>query len=419
MQLNNILKINWNKEATRIKVTNEEFNKIYQELKSKRTEVKLSDKRSKFNKNTFALYSDKSRKNLLRLYLFDDGYKCYVTNTYDDTKNTREANVGTTAFGLLSNKFKELNNISMNKAFGATAEEFKRCVPKQFCYYNKLFFNKEILYSSIDACSQYPANICGLLPDANTAIVVQGTVEPTEEYRFAFYLNSGHCAEYQVFDTHEWIYEDERFWKSLFRMNPRTEDWLLRPDLTDEKDITVLMKASQFELTDAMTYFYNQKEQVSDHESQEYLNAKLVMNAAIGCMHLRNYSRNKYAHLVAICLGRANQKILNMTKKIGLENIAQIVVDGILYRGKSFGVSKRQFGAFYQEFTKKRGLITNYNKFIVMENDTIYKYKQGNCNKTISGNDIKEEDIKSLYDQNDWILVDPLKEIRNYGKKEK
>ena len=63
--------------------------------------------------------------------------------------------------------------------------------------------------------------------------------------------------------------------------------------------------------------------------------------------------------------------------------------------------------------------MTNYNKFIIMKDDKVIKFKQGNCNKTIQGNDIDEKDIKSIYDQNDWVLVDPLKELRNYGKEEK
>ena len=325
--LEKLLTINWTKEVIREKVTNDRFLEIYNNLKKNRKEVKLSNNRLDFTKDTYALYRRKTNQDILMIYLLENNkYKCYLTNTYDDNKNKRDIYIGPRAYSLLSSKFKELNNVTMNQAFGATQEEFKRCIPKQLCYFNKKFLNKEILYSSIDACSQYPASICGKLPDARTAVVKEGTIAPTADFPFAFYINSGHCAEYKVFDTHDWINEDQRLWQYLFRMR-KTESWTLKQELTDDKDITILMKPSKYELTDVMTYFYNLKEQVSDHESEEYKNAKLVMNAAIGMMHQKKYSTNKYAHLVAICLGRANQKILDTARKIGLNSIAQIVVE--------------------------------------------------------------------------------------------
>lgn len=406
--------IDWKNEAKHQIVTNTELANIYAKLKSTRTQIDFSNKTLDFTTKTFALYRNKNKTDILGIfYLNKPGeYLHFSTNTFDDKKNSNEVS-GSKAFRLLSSKFNALNGVSLNQAFGSVSEEIKRCIPKQFTYFNEQFLNKKLLYSSIDACSQYPANMRGLLPDAKTAVIKEGTVEPDEEYRFAFYVNSGHCAEYNVFDTHNWINAPMELWGSLFRMR-RNEKWPLQQNLSGDKDITILMKASNYELTEALEYFYKLKESIKDHDSEDYLNAKLVMNAAIGSMHLKNYTRNKFAHLVAICLGRANQKLLDMALRISIKDIAQIVVDGILYRGPAFGVTERVFGAFNQEFVNCEGLITNYNKFIVMKDNKVVKFKQGNCNKTIAGKDIREEDIKTLEDQRDWVLVDDLMEIRHY-----
>ena len=406
--------IDWKTEAKHFKVNNAELAEIYEKLKKTRSQVSFSSKTLDFTTKTFALYRNKNKTDILGIYYLEKPgvYFHYSTNTFDDDKNNPEVS-GAKAYSLLAHKFLDLNGVSLNKAFGSVSEDIKRCIPKQFIYFNKQFVNKKLLYSSIDACSQYPANMRGLLPDAKTAVIQQGSVQPNEEYRFAFYVNSGHCAEYGVFDTHDWINMPSELWGSLFRMR-KNDKWPLQQDLSGDKDVTVLMKASKYELTEALEYFYKLKESITDHESEDYLNAKLVMNAAIGSMHLKNYNRNKYAHLVAICLGRANQKLLDMALRISVKDIAQIVVDGILYRGPAFGVTERQFGAFNQEFVNCEGLITNYNKFIIMKDNKVVKFRQGNCNKTIAGKDIKEEDIKTLEDQRDWVLIDDLQEIRHY-----
>ena len=408
--------IDWKTEAIHKRVDNTELAEIYNQLKSKRKQIDFSNRTLDFTTKTFALYRNKNKNDILGIYYLEKPgkYVHYSTNTFDDRKNDTKL-TGSKAYSLLSGKFIELTGVTLNKAFGSSTEDFKRCIPKQLVYFNKKYLNKKLLYSSIDACSQYPANLRGVLPDARTAVVKQGTVKPDKEYRFAFYINSGHCAEYNVFDTHNWIYAPTELWNSLFRMR-RNENWILQQDKAGDNDVTILMKASKYELTDVLNYYFNQKEQILDHESEEYLNAKLVMNAAIGAMHLQNYNRNKYAHLVAICLGRANQKLLDMALKIGVSQIAQIVVDGILYTGPAYGVTERQFGSFNQEFTNCEGLVSNYNKFIVMKDNKVVKFKQGNCNKTITGKDIKKEDIKKLEDQYDWILVDDLMEIRDYEK---
>lgn len=349
-----------------------------------------------------------------------------TTNGLDNSKNIPDKdgnyNKGSNAIKLVSDYFKKTTGSTFKKAFSTVEEDFKRCIPKQLSYFNKIYFDTEMRASSIDGCSQYPANMCGRLPDAHTAKKVKGTVAPTEEYPFAFYIKSGHIAEYNNFDTHDWLIDNLKLLKILFRITPfvvknkqRINNWPIRL-IEDDEDETILMKASKYELTNTYQHFYNIKE-TYDHDSEEYDEAKMVMNASIGQFHKVDYAEYKYAHLVAVAIARANNKMLEKVKVIGLENIIQICVDGILYVGDELGVNQKQLGVFKQEFTNCRMKISNYNKYIVLYNDgTIAKFKRGNCNKTVDGKDITEDEVKDLDSQYNWISVDPLKEIReNYG----
>ena len=76
-------------------------------------------------------------------------------------------------------------------------------------------------------------------------------MQPTEEYPFAFYA-SGHCAEYGVFDTHEWL--GSPLFPYLFRLDQR-EDYAFNP-LSDEEELTILMKASDYTMDSVWNYFY-------------------------------------------------------------------------------------------------------------------------------------------------------------------
>ena len=53
------------------------------------------------------------------------------------------------------------------------------------------------------------------------------------------------------------------------------------------------MKASKYELTDVYNYFYNIK-QTYEQDTEEYNDAKLVMNASIGKFNQKKYSNYKY-----------------------------------------------------------------------------------------------------------------------------
>ena len=253
--------INWRREANIVNVSNDVMNSLLAEIRHEKIKLdNLTVRKDFMSKNGYYV---RRKGNYLYVYVKeDDSYKIYTTNTYDNTKNEGDVKtVGKAAMIALHNKFKSIHGCEFKKAFGYVDEEFKRCIPKQFAYRKKddtgkIFTN----VSSVDGCSQYPSNLMGLLPDAHTAKEVKGVAFPDEEYPFAFYIKSGHCAQYGVFNTRSWM--DSGFGEELFRLNQK-DKWCWRPVKFDE-EITILMKASKYNFNEEMQYFYARRKEDPD-----------------------------------------------------------------------------------------------------------------------------------------------------------
>lgn len=391
----------WSKESKLIHLSQQELADKAHELDGKGYhKIPYTCRRESFlerNKN----YAVRRKGDYLNLYVREGGqYTVYSTNWFDSGKLGNE---GRRAVKLVSDMFETLTGTSMKKAFDTVGEEFKRCVPKQFYYTNPRYLNRELTMSSIDASSHYPSCICGRMPDAHTAKISQGTVKPNEEYPFAFYLKSGHCAEYGVFDTHDWMGHPQ-FALCLFKPE---QNLSIEPD----DDVTVLMQPSTEELTGVYEHFYEIK-QSYPQESPEYRDSKIVLNASIGYMHKQRYDSYRYAHLVAIALGRANQRMLDKADEIGAQYVTHLCVDGMIYLGcRERGTYKRSLGEFHQEFTGCLTKISSMNRYIAMKDGKVVKFAHGGVNRYEDGREITKENVKSLDDQYRWVKIDPLQEI--------
>lgn len=372
--------IYWAKEAIRETVSQEDMKNIIKDISCHRKPVNDKTLRSAFTNDTYKI---DQHGDYYSLYFYSNGnYYIISSNAKDNSKNLNK-NREIRADQLFNKKFTELNGISLRKAFGFMNSTLKRCIPKQFYYLNKAFVNKEFIGSSIDASSQYPSGCLGRLPDAHTAILMKGKIKPNEEYPFAFYA-SGHCAEYNVFDTHDWLLS--KYVYNLFRFDDK-EEWPFRP-LKDNEEETILMKPSKYTMDSTWNYFYNIK-QSYNHNSPDYNTAKLIMNKTIGCWHRKDKDKKSFmtyedhgsyqlAHIVAIAIGRGNQKILNKVKEIGEVRVGHICVDGIIYAGSDIqGISESKLGIFAQEFTGAKIKIKDINVYAAEIYDTPIKFKHG------------------------------------------
>jgi hypothetical protein len=390
-----IWKINWNAEAKTVLLNAEDMIEKLETLKKTRKCIEKDKKYPLYKRETFDTntYQVIVHGDYVNVYLYEkDGYKIYTNNMKDQTKNTEnyQTAVKLRPDLLFDDKFKELNGISLRKAFGFVDAVFKACIPKQFYYLNERYVSSErkikrVKASSIDASSQYPSGCLGILPDAHTGVKVDHYVEPTEEYPFAFY-SDGHCAEYGRFNTRTWLFSP--FGANLFRFDQTHKYCLL--DLPDDKIETVLMKPSKYTMDSTWEYFYNRKKNC-EKGTPEYDEAKGVMNKTIGMWHRKdrdekangydynNHGSFRLAHIVAIAIARGNQKILDKIENdIGADYVLHVCVDGIIYKGGyKQGIDETKFGQFAQEFIDCDFVMTDYNNYIATKNGKCVKFKHG------------------------------------------
>ena len=402
--------INWNTEAIRKGLKNDEMVALYKNVLATRDLAQTKTNRADYDDELH--YNIEVVGDYCRLYMKKDGkYYVFYNNMCDDNKNT-DKKVGY-ADKIFQKKFKELNGVGLQAAFGYVDKDVKRCIPKQFSFCNPRYKDKLVRASSIDASSQYPSGCLGTLPDKHTAVYFDHYVEPNEEYPFAFY-SSGHVAIYNELDTHEWL--DSPFRNELFRFGNDKYDLHILPK---EQEETYLCKASPYTMDSTWQYFYNIKEAATNEE--EYEQAKLVMNKAIGCWHKKDIDKKvaftyddkgsfQLAHIVAVAIARGNQKILNKIKEISpsfpLYSIIHICVDGIIYAGdKIFGQEQSELGKFKQEFS---------NATFLMRGTNIYCARTTHCVKfRHAGYDLL--DNKEIDETRDF----EFKDLYNLGCKER
>lgn len=391
--------IDWRNEAEYITVSQDEIKQLLKDLAINRIQTDSKCLRSEFTENTYGVLI---KGDYISIFMKDhDKYLVISSNAVDRNKN--EKKLAFRPDREFDSKFKEFNGLSLRKAFGFVDKTIKRCIPKQFYY--KTDSTREFGHvSCIDASSQYPSGCLGKLPDSHTAVFYKGTIQPTAEYPFAFYA-SGHMAIYNELDTHTWVYS--KFAENLFRLRINQDDYpLIICEPAD--DYTILMKASDYTMNDTWNYFYNLKK-ACKKDSDEYLLAKLVMNACIGCWHRKDKEKKaaftyddhgsyQLAHIVAVAIARGNQKILNKVDEIGYKRILHICVDGIIYKGTDkFGIDESKFGEFAQEFTDCKFRVLDYNVYAAEKNGEPVKFKHGGFD-LIHGHEIDESIKYSIKD---------------------
>lgn len=400
--------INWRSEGILTNLKNEDFKNKLEELRS------LGGKPTATATNRLEFVNHNYNLDLKGSYRYlytreNNKYIIYTTNIHDDSKNTGMINhSGRTSITNLQKEFKNKYGCTFRKAYGYTPEDYKRCIPKSFIYLNLKCVGMVMpRVSAIDGCSQYPSSLCGDLPDAHDCQFYTGTVKPTAEYPFAFYLNSGHIAQYRAFDTHTWIHN--KFYRFLFNFDNFNDK--IKP----EDDQTVLMAKSPFKFDELMEHYYEQRKTNPE--------AKMILNSTIGYFHTTNYKEFQLAHLAAITIARSNQRMLNMIDKIGINRIICVVVDGIMYTGiQQFGLDQKKFGTFHQEYLGCKAYIRGMNAYVVMDGDKVIKVRHGAYNKNKDGTPIVEENVKGFEDANNWIKQDYFEEMRKekvHGKEVK
>lgn len=400
----------------RMQVTFAELDKKIEEFKKQGLhEIEKNSSLSAWASGAFSIDNSKMRAEndgLKTLYVYtpENGFAIYWACKTTTTKvKAQQLHVGS----LIKAKFQEIEGKRMRDIFGTvSSDDYRRLIPKPVYYIDKRFtFMNVSKVKVIDVTSMYPWASMGDMPTIKGAKTLNGCVAPSSDFPFAFYLKSGHVAEYKRFDTHD--YEDfKKIPKNLAQfllVETSTSGHLIQKykSIPDSDEITVLMPKAKKQLTNTFLYFYDLKNAAAK-DSDDYNLAKFVMNAGIGCLH-RNPAKHglnempDYYHIAAIIKGRANAKIIETYKQI-LDNgnlPLQIIVDSVIYiegNADNLGIKDKKLGEFKIEYSnvnyRSNGLLNRYVLFD--KNDNLLKI-------TLSGYENGIEKIKRPEDIDEYV----------------
>lgn len=374
------------------RVSYERLGELLDEAESKGNKVPEESSKSKWSDWSKADYNYKFARqgDYFTLYTTKkDEYgffipAAYTASRYGDKKPENAAFSGWQAGSILKEKFKEINGVSLKVAYGTCpASQYRRFTPRTPYYLYQGLKNKALHgVSAGDYSSQYPANACGILPDFHRTSREKGRALPSKDYPFAFYLKSGHVAEYNKFDTHEWT-KLPGYLKETFTLDKNKKPCY--NEVKDEDEVTLLMRASDYRMDDVFSYFYDLKKS-GDPE------AKAVMNMGIGTLHKkpensRENDTNDYYHVCAVILCRAGQKIIDKCLEINRSGrpVVMIVVDSVTWcGGGDFCDKEKELGAFNEEY--RDGVLYSTDKI----NNYVVKTEGGEIIKECAAGNHKE-----------------------------
>ena len=373
--------INHAKEAKKIKVKHKDFEEVLKDIIANNyQQIKLTTVRKNIKDKTFSCCCRSNKILSLMIYETPTEIINYTTQL-KDSKNIEKKN----PMSIIKPDFLARTGKKFKDVFGAVEQSFKICVPQPL-YYKAPQYPDYTAIKNIsieDFSSHYPAAAIGLLPDANTMIKVDNYVKPNEVYQFAFYPETGHIAIYNEFDTHNYIKNQQTFGAL------ETTDRLYKTDYLGRETYTILMKPASERIVELQKY-YDIKNSY-DKDTEEYDKAKLVLNQFIGMFEMNyrsGYQSEPYAHLAAVIKWRANIKMFNLINKIGLRNVIQVIVDGIIHSGPAVGTKEKKLGNLICEETKATLIQRGISQYIVFGQEKTIKKHQG-LDLNLESDDIK------------------------------
>jgi hypothetical protein len=336
----------WQKECPIKKVEHSQWNAIVKSMNLQKENTGAWTPTKNWFRNSWQVIE---RGNFLQLYHLDENLQQHRYGTYlDPNKNTEDADQvsGRQSYSEINTLFKQSNKIKITEAFGTLPKSWN--IERQCCksctnivWHNEEYAENVFGYGcyKADISSAFPYNALGKLPDANTRLVVDEIVEPTNEYEFAFYDN-GDVAIYDELDTKDEHYHNHILCRSKWSQKPTK---------------TVLMKRSSYVLDEPLKIMYAKKENTK-LEQRGYWKSCLV--SLIGFMYSTNSdTKNADAfmpHIAAVILARYVKQIVGIYDTITNEEngiVLQVLTDSILWHGipSMTATDKKTLGAFVYE----------------------------------------------------------------------
>lgn len=327
-------------------------------------------------------------------------YQLQRTDT--DNGNYLGQHIGSSSIQIVNDKFKERTGESIRKAFGIVnpEEDFKGFQYSPIIWTDKKWLGMTMnnIYKA-DISSAYPYNLSKSLPDAHTAIRVPGRVKPTSEYPFAFYINSNQLAIYNEFDTAD--YKDHFLNNAFNNFDQWADDYTNRLHYQEtDKELTILMKASQYNLKPEMEELYAGKA-LDD-------SCKQTMVAFIGALSSLNpmcNNHNTMRHISSIVYARHIIRMMKLYDQIQSQGgiIVSIATDSIIWVSKKdikVYDEVKYLGSFYLEYKNARARIARQGVYAIECNGKLMLVKRQGC--SAAGIVKRLEDVDKLLYQPQW-----------------
>ena len=336
--------------------------------------------------------------------LYATFYKTYeaVRFYFSSTKDQNVTVSGRNSRTTLNNMFKERTGVSMRIAFG-TVDNIGTFGGFQYApiiWTDKSFLHKQLnkVYKA-DVCSAYAYEASKTMPDAHTAVTVDGRVAPSEEYPFAYYIGSNQLAIYGEFDTHDWTghFLNNNF-NSFETWHRNNKEYSNRLHYIEGEEQTILMKASKYTLAPEFETLYNGRK-----DNPEY---KSIMVSAIGNISSPRSTINgntPMRHLTSVIYARHMVRMMRLYDRITElgGTVLSIATDAIMWTCKydlPVYHTEKKLGNFYLEYYNCRARIARQGIYALEKDGSIYLVKhQGYTAETLNALKIRKlQDIDKL-----------------------
>lgn len=285
-------------------------------------------------------------------------FRYCISQSYDEEFGALDAWIE------FKDKVNKCLGVSFDKMFGGLPREYHQyryCVPSPINWATSslTMYSGSVSGECVkaDICSAYGSEASKTLPNCRLHLgkVVNGTVEPTEDFPFAFYLESGHMAVWGEGNTFE-------LYKSKYITHVHTN--LVAP----QDDKTLLLPSSEYCLRQVFEELYDGR--------KDNPNNKAVMNMTIGMFHRKKWYEEKdnLWPLAAVIKYRCNKRIVDTCEDLVSRGQRPILIntDSIMWEGNDatgFDTEKK-LGNFVIEYRRCIAVIRSSKIYQIYDLDT-------------------------------------------------
>lgn len=348
-----------------------------------------------------------------------EGYEA-VRYYFNSNKQVISSVTGTFARRTLEDMFKARTGHTLRVAFGCVdnSGDFAGYQYAPIIWTDNSFLHKNLnkIYKA-DVCSAYAYEATKMLPDAHTAIEVEGRPAPTEEYPFAFYVDTNQLAIYGEFDTRDYarhpLNTTFNNFETWHRNNKQYDNRFHYIPKMQHR--TILMKASKFSLAPEYNTLYNGR---AEHEENKSIMVSSIGNLSSPSLNINGNTPMR--HITSVIYARHMVRMMRLYDRItelkGV--IISIATDAIMWTCKydlPVYETVKALGNFYLEYYNCRARVARQGIYALEKDKQIYLVKH----QGYTADEVKECKIRNLQDIDKLEFAPRLRYNNETGRIEK